>query len=162
MFLCQPVLYAEDYPLETVVQTGHFDTVYARISPNGRYMATIDAAIVDDKTKALKLWEIATGKELRSFASYIGSVTSVDFSPDNRYIVIGDSDSTKLFEITMEKEIRTFDGHSPVHFSSDGQYVFASSQRGIVKLFSISGIEIRTFKGHSETISSMDVIDLLK
>jgi WD40 repeat protein len=39
----------------------------------------------------LRLWEVATGKQVRTFGHHAAPVTSVAFSPDGQYVVAGTS-----------------------------------------------------------------------
>ena len=78
----------------------------------------------------LKLWEVATGKEIRTFTGHTGQVKSVDFFPDGRYALSGSYDNTlKLWDVSTGKEIRTFIGHRKwvysLPFSPDGRYALS-------------------------------------
>src|SRR5262245_61123296 len=57
-------------------------------SPDGRFILT---GINDDTAK---LWDAATGQEIRIFKGHSGVVTSVAYSPDGRFILTGSSDNT--------------------------------------------------------------------
>jgi WD40 repeat protein len=88
-------------------------------------------------------------------------VTSVDVSPNGKYLLSGSKDNTlKLWDISKRKEIRTLKGHTKavnsVVFSPDGKYALSGSSDGSLKLWEISkGQVIRTFKGHSKSINSV-------
>jgi len=63
----------------------------------------------DDNT--LRLWEVATGKELRILKGHLNHVNSVAFAPDGRRALSGSYDNTiKLWEVSTGKELRTFTG----------------------------------------------------
>ena len=59
-------------------------------SPDGRTLVSSS----DDKT--LRLWDVASGKELHSLAGHTASVNSVAFSPDGRTLASGSQDKTIL------------------------------------------------------------------
>ncbi len=80
----------------------------------------------------LKLWDLATGKELRTFAGPGYSIFSVAISPDGRTAFSGNTDGKlKLWELATGKELRTFTGHayngSPVAFFPDGRTAISGS-----------------------------------
>ena len=64
----------------------------------------------DDKT--LKVWDVATGKELRTLEGHGGWVNAVALSGDGRTAVSGSSDKTlKVWDVATGKELRTLEGH---------------------------------------------------
>jgi WD40 repeat protein len=72
-------------------------------SPDGRLALTLSG----DGT--VKLWEVATGRELRTLAGH--SVTSVAFSPNGRLALTGSRDGTAtLWEVATGRELRTLAG----------------------------------------------------
>jgi WD40 repeat protein len=51
--------------------------------------------------QTLKLWDVATGKELRTFTGHSKQVLSVAFSPDGRTALSSSYDATlKLWDLT--------------------------------------------------------------
>ena len=95
-------------------------------SPDGRQVLTGSA----DGTA--KLWDAATGLEVRSFHGHTDSVLSVAFSPDGRQVLTGSRDGTaKLWDSATERPLWTADGHTwgarCVAFSPDGSLVAVAS-----------------------------------
>jgi WD40 repeat protein len=141
---------------DVYVQLGRvFSVNSVSFSPDGRSVLTGS----DDQT--LKLWDVSTGEEIRSFTGHTSLVSSVTFSPDGRYALSGSWDQTlKLWDVETGKEIKTFIGHmnlvSSVSFSLDGRSALSGSWDQTLKLWDIEvGKEIRTFTGHSGPVTSV-------
>src|SRR5262249_24332074 len=60
------------------------------ISPAGR---TLAAGNVD---RTVRLWDLATGKELGQFKGHEGGVLNVVFAPDSRTVISGSADTTAV------------------------------------------------------------------
>ena len=87
--------------IETVIQKGHeLAVVSVAMSPDSNYVVT------GSRDKSAKLWELSTGREVRSFLGHDYSVTSLDVSRDGKYLLTGSNDETvKLWEMETGKEI---------------------------------------------------------
>ncbi len=138
-----------------VPQTGHSSIVKSvAFSPDGR------TALSGSNDNTLKLWDVATGQELRTFTGHSGEVKSLAFSPDGRSVLSGSGDTTvKLWDLASGQEIRTFQGHSgavrSVTFFPDGRKILSGSADKTVKIWDIAtGREIRTFTKHAGTVVS--------
>ncbi|HMQ59853.1 MAG TPA: caspase family protein [Flavilitoribacter sp.] len=144
-----------------VVQTltGHSSTVTSvAFSPDGRFVLTgswdgrnvpnPDAASVMGAPKMIeqgqgtaKLWDRATGREIRTFQPHNDRVTSVAFSPDDggKQILTGSLDgAAKLWDRDSGAEIRSFKGTGDfivtVAFSPDGKLVLTGSEWGAIQI----------------------------
>ncbi|PCJ83376.1 MAG: hypothetical protein COA57_11395 [Flavobacteriales bacterium] len=70
---------------------GHTEVINSVcFSPDGKY------ALSGSLDKTLKLWEVATGEEIRTFSGHTKRVTCVDFSTDGKYALSGSMDSTLI------------------------------------------------------------------
>jgi WD40 repeat protein len=124
-------------------------------SPDGKLAATGCA------DRIARIWEVATGKEVRQFTGHTDSVASVAFSPDGKYLLTGAKDSTtRLWEVATGKEIRQFAGppaavRSAV-FSPDGSQVLAGGEDNTARVWeTATGKELVQFVGHTGPIWSV-------
>lgn len=94
-------LHAYGQSLETVIQKGHELAVIAvAVSPDSNFVAT------GSRDKSVKLWELHTGRELRSFLGHELSVTAVEFSPDGKTLLSGSNDKTvRGWDVGTGKEL---------------------------------------------------------
>ena len=78
--------------------TGHEEWVNCvAVTPDGRYVVSGSGGSWDrDKwiDCTVRVWELATGREVRRFAGHKDWVRSVLVTPDGRYVVSGSSDGT--------------------------------------------------------------------
>ena len=124
----------------------------AAFSPDGRRIVSVGP------DNLLRIWDVATGRELLALKGYTGSVLSVAFSPDGRLIAAGDYDGKlKLWDATMGLELQTLKKQTTsvlsVSFSPDGTRIASGSRDGTVKVWDVAtGQELLKLKGHSARV----------
>ena len=121
----------------------------------------------DSKEPALCLWEVSSGRCLRTFTGHTDKVTSVSLSGDGRWALSGSDDKTlRLWEVSSGRCIRTFEGHTDrvnsVCLSRDGRWalsgagVFIGNKESKVRMWEVaSGRCLRTFEGHTGEVESV-------
>jgi len=140
---------------ELVLQTGYnnfFGATRLLFSPDGRLLATTTF-----RSSTVKLWETATGRELRDLSSGTQSSMSmapfVAFSNDSRLIAAAaGNNSVKIWDVTSGKELQTLAGTQGSIMSSFGIYFIAFTPDGrivtigeAIRVWDVaSGRELRT------------------
>jgi WD40 repeat protein len=140
---------------DLAIETGHSDWVHSvALSGDGKLLAS------GSNDNTIKLWEVATGREIRTLRGHSAPVNSVVFSGDSKLLASGSNDRTiKLWEVATGREIRTLFGHSrevnTVALSADGKLLASGSDDNTIKLWEVAtGREIRTLTGHSPGVSA--------
>lgn len=122
-------------------------------------------------SKASRLWDITTGKEIRQFRGYKRGVMSAAFSPDGRQLISMDMDGlVRIHDVDTGKEIHNFRAYSShgnrLVLSPEGEFIVTSggdyrTHRKIdveckVKLWKrATGEEMRRFNGHTSFVNCL-------
>jgi len=112
---------------DLIVPTGHSGTVSSlKFTPDGKYL------ISGCYDRSIKMWDVATGSEIRTFSGHIDCVSSIDISADGKYLVsAANKDNLKLWDLYTGKELMNFTGHvfdvKCVVFSPDGKRIASAA-----------------------------------
>lgn len=142
---------------ELIMQSGHAGFVTSVVfSPDGKVLGSCSW----DST--IKLWEVATGRELRTLSGHLNEVTSGAFSPDGKILASSAGDRTvRLWDVATGRVLRILTGHSSrlvhsVAFSPNGNELASGSEDRTIKIWDVeTGRELRTFSGHSGGVLSI-------
>jgi serine/threonine protein kinase len=137
---------------------GHSNSVYSvAISPDGQTLAS------GSSDNTIKLWNLATGWEIRTLKGHSGWVYSVAFSPDGETLASGSLDKTiKLWNLATGREIGILMGHSDsvrsVAIIYDGEILASGSTDNTIKLWNLTtGHQILTLHEHSSSVNSVAI-----
>lgn len=137
---------------------GHGDSVYAvAYSPDGKYLVT------GSLDHTLKLWETATGKEVKTYdgtTAHQKMVLCVAFSPDGQMIASGSSDNTlKVWDVPVSSPIRSLksaDATSAVALSADSSKVAVGGKDGSIRIVAAADFkELAKLDGHQGPITGL-------
>ncbi|MGH8594697.1 MAG: WD40 repeat domain-containing protein, partial [Gammaproteobacteria bacterium] len=119
-------------------------------------------ALTPDGTRAvsgsydhtLTVWDLESGRELRTLKGHAGGVIAIALTPDGTRAVSGSYDHTlKVWDLESGRELRTLEGHadSVSALTPDGKRaVSASADRTIVIWELETGTLVATFGADSE------------
>ncbi len=127
----------------------HTDTVCGlRFSPDGTRLATASA------DKLVKVVEVETGREVKSFEGHTGHALAVDWSGDGKQVVSGGADNAlKVWEVESGDLLRTMLGaNKPItalRWVPNRPLVLGSSGDGSARFWNPTGAGnvVRTFAG---------------
>jgi predicted Zn finger-like uncharacterized protein len=168
--------------LETLVKTGHnTDEVQAALTVAREYLASADRclrtfqghsdwvssvcfsddgrlALSGGADRAVKLWDVATGRLLHTFEGHTEWVTSVGLSTDGSRALSGSADRTlRLWDVTTGTCLRTIAAHTKwvlaAALSGDGRLALSGGGDGLLRLWDLDASDcLRNFDGHREPV----------
>jgi WD40 repeat protein len=125
-------------------------------SRDGKLLASAGA----DQT--VRIWDVATGKQLRCLKGHTWTVHGVAFDPDGKRLVSAGGDATaRVWDVASGQELFQLDGPQSsfrsAAFSPDGKLLATGGQ--VVRLWDpVTGKELRTARGHRDEILTVAII----
>jgi serine/threonine protein kinase len=151
-----PKIALGDITLANTIKAHDESVLSIAISPDSKTIASSG-----DRT--IKLWNLATGKEIFALNGHSQRVNVVAISLDGKTLVSGSDDSTiKIWNLAKKEQIRTLYGHTDsVHalaISPDGQTLIDGSDDNTIKVWNLTtGQKIRTLAGHTFWVRSVAI-----
>jgi WD40 repeat protein len=171
--LAQPPATIQRNPVEgkrtLIIQTGHADRVTSvALSRDSQWLVT------GCQDGIAKLWETATGREVRRFVGHRDAINAVALSSDGKWLATGsgrfhvlevdreNDDVTVhtldqwaiLWDVSTGKPVQSFKGHDgfvkSVALSGDGKWLVTGSEDNTARLWDTkTGKQVRVFRGHT-------------
>lgn len=125
-----------------MIQKGHTAAVKAvAVSPDGKYVLTAS------RDRSIKLWDMETQAEMRTFVGHSHTVNSLAWSADGKFFVSGSADNTaKVWEVISGKEVFTtpaFEKYvTAVSFTPSNKHILVAGYSDSAAIFNILSGEI--------------------
>jgi TPR repeat protein len=121
------------------------DVRFSAVSPDGRWVVTC-SHFDDVRYKSAWIWDADSGK--RVYELPLDGSTLPGFSPDGRWLMTGNADGCRLWEVATWKEVRRFDGLSNFAFSPDSRLLALGDAFSVIRLVEIAtGREVARLTG---------------
>ncbi|WP_158233393.1 caspase family protein [Reichenbachiella sp. 5M10] len=133
--------WGQDLEMRTVFQRGHeAPIIAAAFNPGGELLAT------GSEDQTVILWEVATGRQLRTFSGHSRAVTTLDFHPkDEKIATAGDDKSLIVWDYMTGEKVQEFNFDywvSSIRFSPDGSKILVGGGSHTVQLIDLATSQV--------------------
>jgi WD40 repeat protein len=140
------------------IKNGHSDTVYGvAFSPDGTKLATCGA------DKFVKVFEVPSGKFLKSFEGHTHHVLDVGWKGDGKLLASGGADNVvKIWDYEKGEQVRTINAHNKqvtrlLFIGKTANFVTCSGDATIRYWNADNGGNVRNFSGNTDFVYAVGV-----
>jgi WD40 repeat protein/HEAT repeat protein len=134
--------------------------------PDGR------PTLVSDNS--IRVWDAASGKEVRRLRGFPNGIACAAFSPDGTQAVLGSAGQWKngwqhgpdfdvlLWDLTGNRLVRAFKGHTrdvfAVALSADGRRILSAGAEGSIFVWdAAAGVRLHRLEGHTQAVTCLAI-----
>ena len=147
------------WDVETGKQVRTFEGVVDKVrcivvSPDGKTVAVghfIDNPDAALRSGTVRIWDIASGKEIRAFPAHAHEVAAIAFSRDGKMLASSGYDKTlRIFDVATGKQLHSLTGSTPHYveyavFTPDGKRVVSCGTEGEGTNFGVRNWTVRVW-----------------
>ena len=117
-------------------------------------------SIIDEGNRTVRLWDVKSGRQIRTFTGHEYFITALAFSPDSKTLASGSASIIRLWDIESGKEMHAFTERSGlvtrIAFSPDGKTLAGSSYDRTFHLWDMETRQVlHEFRGHNGSVNSI-------
>jgi WD40 repeat protein len=142
----------------TDIKNGHSDTVYGiAFSPDNKMLATGSA------DKFVKVWELPSGKFVKSFEGHTHHVLDVGWMADGKLLASAGGDNTvKVWDFDKGEQARTINAHAKqvtrlLFIGKKQEFVTAGGDNQVKVFNATNGGNVRNFAGSNDFVYAIGV-----
>jgi WD40 repeat protein len=142
------------------IKGGHSDTVFGvRFHPEGKMLATSAA------DKFMKVFEVPSGKLLKSFEGHTHHVMDVGWTPNGKFLVTAGADNQiKVWDFEKGEKVRDINGHTKqvtrLSFFGKNPHFLTAGGDATVRLWNAdNGGAMRQFGGNNDFVYTVHASD---
>jgi WD40 repeat protein len=135
------------------LKNGHSDTVYGvSFSPDHKMLATASA------DKFVKVWEVPSGKFVKSFEGHTHHVLDVGWMADGKLLASAGADNTvKIWDFEKGEQVRTINAHGKqvtrlLFIGKKGEFITGGGDNAVKKFNVTNGGNIGNYGGATDYI----------
>jgi len=153
----------------TELRTLGHSSAFANLAEEHSYTATALALTPDGKQVisgsfggTLKVWDLESGRELRTMEGLGEPVAGIAVTPDGKQVVAASPCGIKVWDLESGRDLREWEGHRDsvtcVAVTPDGKQVVSASPHGTLTVWGLeSGRDLRILEGHSDSVNAVVV-----